>query len=60
MIRNYIKSTIRFLKNNRIFAGINMMGLTIALAASFIILLYVINEFSYDHVIKTGRMSTGS
>ncbi len=52
MIKNYLKTALRFLKNNKIFAGINMFGLSIALAASFIILLYVINELSYDHCHK--------
>ncbi len=49
MIKNYLKTALRFLKHNKIFAGINIMGLSIALAASFIILLYVINELSYNH-----------
>lgn len=48
MFRNYLKSALRFLKHNKVFAGINLTGLSIALTASFIILLYVINEFSYD------------
>jgi putative ABC transport system permease protein len=52
MIINYIKSALRFLKQNRIFAGINLIGLSIALAVSFIILLYVINELSYDRFNK--------
>lgn len=52
MLKNYLQSAIRFLKNNKIFAGINMIGLTIALAVSFIILLYIVNEFSYDHCHK--------
>ena len=48
MFRNYLNTSVRFLRNNKIFAGINLAGLSIALAASFIILLYVINEFSYN------------
>jgi putative ABC transport system permease protein len=52
MLKNYFKSALRFLKHNRVFAGINLMGLSIALAASFIILLYVINELSYNHCHK--------
>lgn len=48
MIRNYLKSALRFIKHNKVFAGINLAGLSIALAASFIILLYVINELSYN------------
>ncbi len=52
MIKNYLKSALRFLKQNKIFTAINTLGLSIALAASFIILLYIINELSYNHVHK--------
>jgi putative ABC transport system permease protein len=55
MLNNYIRSAYRFLKNNRLFAGINILGLSIALAASFIILLYVINELSYNRCHKNSR-----
>ena len=48
LLKNYLKSAIRFIKHNKIFAGINLTGLSIALAASFIMLLFVINELSYD------------
>jgi len=52
MFKNYLKTALRFLKQNKLFAGINMFGLSIAFTASFIILLYVINELSYDHCHK--------
>jgi putative ABC transport system permease protein len=52
MFKNYIKSSARFLMQNKVFACINALGLSIALAASFIILLFVINELSYDHFHK--------
>ena len=52
MFKNYLKSALRFLKENKIFAAINALGLSIALAASFIIFLFVINELSYDHCFK--------
>jgi putative ABC transport system permease protein len=55
MFRNYLQTAWRFLKQNKIFAGINALGLSIALAASFIILLYVINELSYDHCHKNRK-----
>jgi putative ABC transport system permease protein len=55
MLNNYIRSAYRFLKNKRLFAGINILGLSIALAASFIILLYVINELSYNRCHKNSR-----
>ncbi len=48
MFKNYIKSALRFLKKNKVFTCINISGLSIAMAASFIMQLYVINELSYD------------
>ncbi len=48
MFKNYFKSAFSFWKHNKIFASINAMSLSIALAISFIIMLYVVNEYSYD------------
>jgi putative ABC transport system permease protein len=55
MLKNYIRTAFRFLKQNKIFSIINALGLSIALAASFIILLYVINELSYNHGHKNRK-----
>jgi putative ABC transport system permease protein len=55
VFENYLKSALRFLKQNRVFAAINALGLSIALAVSFIILLFVINELSYDHCFKNRK-----
>ena len=55
MIKNYIRTALRFLRNNKVFAAINMLSLSIALAASFIILLFVINELSYDRFHKNRK-----
>jgi putative ABC transport system permease protein len=52
MIINYLKSALRFIRHNKVFAAINILSLSIALAASFIILLYVVNEISFDHCHK--------
>jgi putative ABC transport system permease protein len=48
MFKNYFNSALRFWKHNKVFASINAMSLSIALAVTFIITLYVVNEFSYD------------
>jgi putative ABC transport system permease protein len=48
MLKHLLKSSLRFLSKNKIYAGINAIGLSIALAVSFIILLYLINEMSWD------------
>ena len=55
MLKNYLKSAVRFIRQNKIFAGINLAGLSIALAASFIISLYVINELSYNSCHKNRK-----
>lgn len=52
MFKNYLRSAFRFLSRNKIYAGINVLGLSIALGVSFIILLFIINELSYNHVHK--------
>lgn len=48
MIRSYIQLALRNLIRNRGYASINIIGLAIGLATSIFILLYVINELSYD------------
>ncbi|MDF1573932.1 MAG: ABC transporter permease [Bacteroidales bacterium] len=52
MFRHYLTTAFRFLKRNRLYTLINALGLSISLAISFIILLFVINEFSYNHCHK--------
>ena len=57
MIVHFIKSIIRSLKNNRLFAFINVLGMSIALASAFFITIYVLNETSYDgHHINRNRI----
>jgi putative ABC transport system permease protein len=55
MFSNYLRSTLRFLKQNKLFAGINILGLSLALAVSFIILLFIINEYSYNQGYKNRK-----
>lgn len=55
MFRHYIKTAFRFLRRNKLYTGINALGLSISLAVSFIILLFVINEFSYNHCHKNRK-----
>jgi len=52
MLKHYIKTALRFLRRNKLYSGINMLGLSLSLAVSFIILLFVINEFSFNHCHK--------
>ncbi|MCC8426965.1 ABC transporter permease [Mucilaginibacter sp. UR6-11] len=48
MFKNYLKIAWRGLERNKLYSAINIGGLGIGMAVSFMLLLYVYNEFSYD------------
>lgn len=48
MLKNYFLTTIRNLWKRKSFTLINIFGLAAGMAVSFLILLYVIHETSYD------------
>jgi len=48
MFRNFVKVALRNLWRHRGYSLINILGLAIGLASSIFILLYVINELTYD------------
>ena len=48
MFNNYLKIALRSIIKNKIFSFINIIGLAVGLASSFIILLYAVHELSYD------------
>lgn len=48
MFKNYIKTAWRSLLKNKTSSFINLSGLAVGLATSIIIMLVVVNEFSYD------------
>lgn len=57
MISNYLKIALRSLRNKKVFASINILGLAIGLAACMLILLFVQHELSYDHYnVNADRM----
>ena len=55
MIFYNLKSAFRYFLKQRIFVGINLLGLVIAFAVSSLIMLYVINELKYDAMHKNSR-----
>ncbi len=55
MVRNYIKMALRSLKRNKAFSFINILGLAIGLAACLLIMLYILDESSYDKHHKDGK-----
>src|ERR1044071_4417310 len=52
MFRNYLKVAFRNLWKNKAFSAINIIGLAAGLAVCLLIVLYVINELSYDKYNK--------
>src|SRR5687768_7286790 len=54
MIRNYIKIAWRNVRKNKVFAFINVFGLSVGLACCMLIALYLYHEFSYDRYHSNG------
>ncbi len=52
MIKNYFKTAWRSLWKNKVFSLINVLGLSLGMAACLLILQYVNFELSYDHFNK--------
>src|SRR6516225_5815498 len=70
MLKNYFVVAYRNLTRHKIFSAINIGGLSIGLAAFWMIMLYVANELSYDRyhanakniyrIVQHGEWSGGS
>jgi putative ABC transport system permease protein len=52
MFKNYFKSAFRNLLRNKIYSFINIAGLSMGLACTMLIMLYVEDELSYDRFHK--------
>jgi putative ABC transport system permease protein len=48
MIKNYFKTALRNLRRNKVYAGINVLGLAVGIAACLLIFLVIRFETSYD------------
>ncbi|HMG67616.1 MAG TPA: ABC transporter permease, partial [Chitinophagaceae bacterium] len=48
MLKNYFKIAFRNLRKNKIFSGINILGLALGLACCMLIASFVFNELNYD------------
>ena len=55
MFKNYFTIALRNLARNKIYSFINIAGLSIGLACSMLIILYVKDEVSYDRFHKNGN-----
>ncbi|HEX2627951.1 MAG TPA: ABC transporter permease [Chitinophagaceae bacterium] len=55
MFRNYFKTALRNLRRNKVYAGINVAGLAVGIAACLLIFLVVRFETSYDTYHKNEK-----
>ena len=57
MLKNFIRYSLRSFKRQRSYIIINILGLSIGIACSLLIALFVINEASYDRFnVKKDRI----
>jgi len=52
MFKNYLKITFRNLLKHKVYSVINLLGLSIGLTCSMLILIFVQHEFSFDRFHK--------
>lgn len=55
MFKNYFNIAIRSLLKNKLYTLINITGLTVGIAVSILILIFVAHEFSFDRFHKDGE-----
>ncbi len=56
MLKNYLKITFRNLVKNKVYSGINILGLSLGMAASILIIIYIVDELSYDKFHPKGEL----
>jgi putative ABC transport system permease protein len=54
MLKNYLKTTFRHMKRNKVYSFINIAGLAVGLACFVLILLFVRFELSFDNFHENG------
>jgi len=52
MFKNYFKTTLRNLKRQKLYAAINIGGLSLSIACVLLILSFIQYEFSYDRFLE--------
>lgn len=55
MFRNYLRTATRIFLRNKVFTGINIIGLSIGISASIVIFLIVSFDLSFDNFHKDGN-----
>ena len=55
MIKNYFKTAWRNLKAHRLFTILNIAGLSIGLAISVLLYMFIVSEYSFDSMYKNEK-----
>lgn len=55
MLKSYFKIAYRTLLKNKFYAGINILGLSLGMAASILIIIFIVDELSYDKFHPEGE-----
>ncbi len=56
MIRNYLKIALRNIARQKLYSGLNVLGLAIGLAGALLIYMFVQHELSYDRFHKDANL----
>lgn len=56
MLKSYLKITFRNLLKNKVYSAINILGLSLGMAASILIIIYIVDELSYDKFHPQGEL----
>lgn len=54
MLKNYIKIAFRSIKRHKGYSSINIFGLAVGMTVCLLMLMYVVNEISYDNFHEKG------
>jgi putative ABC transport system permease protein len=55
MLKNYLLLAVKNFRKQKMFSGINILGLTVGITCCLMIFLFILNEFSYDNFHKNGK-----
>ena len=55
MIKNYFKIALRNLYKNKLYASVNIIGLTVGITSCLLIGIYILHELSYDRFHKNAE-----
>ncbi len=56
MLRNYLRVFFRNIQRNSFFTFLNILGLTLGIGVSFVIVLYITDEMSFDKFHRDGEL----